>query len=92
MTDRIERITGKTLIVGIDIAKHIHWAQFTDSRGVPLRKPLKVENKNDYTILNNAPAQSTRIRKEKAFNVKDSEWLTVKDDIYKKENWGQYKK
>ena len=44
MTDRIERITGKTLIVGIDIAKHIHWAQFTDSRGVPLRKPLKVEN------------------------------------------------
>lgn len=43
MTDRIERITGKTLIVGIDIAKHIHWAQFTDSRGVPLRKPLKVE-------------------------------------------------
>lgn len=55
-------------------------------------KPLKVENKNDYTILNNAPAQSTRIRKEKAFNVKDSEWLTVKDDIYKKENWGQFKK
>ena len=55
-------------------------------------KPLKVENKNDYTILNNAPAQSTRIRKEKTFNVKDSEWLTVKDDIYKKENWGQLKK
>jgi len=44
MTERIERITEKTLIVGIDIAKHIHWAQFTDSRGVPLRKPLKVEN------------------------------------------------
>ena len=55
-------------------------------------KPLKVENKNDYTILNNAPAQSTRIRKEKSFSVKDSEWFTVKDDVFKEENWGQFKK
>lgn len=55
-------------------------------------KPLKVENKNDYTILNTAPAQSTRIRKEKAFTVKDREWFTVKDDIYKEENWGQLKR
>lgn len=44
MTHKIERITTDTLIVGIDIAKRTHWAQFTDSRGVPLRKPLKVEN------------------------------------------------
>ena len=44
MADRIERISEKTLIVGIDIAKHTHWAQFTDNRGLPLRKPLKVEN------------------------------------------------
>lgn len=44
MAHKIERITTDTLIVGIDIAKRTHWAQFTDSRGVPLRKPLKVEN------------------------------------------------
>lgn len=44
MADRIERISERTLIVGIDIAKHIHWAQFTDSRGLSLRKPLKIEN------------------------------------------------
>ena len=53
-------------------------------------RPLKVENKNDYTILNNAPAQSTRIRKEKAFNVKDSEWFTVKDSVFESKNWGKY--
>lgn len=52
-------------------------------------KSLKVENKDDYTILNTAAAQSTRIRKEKAFNVRDNEWYTVKDDVFKKENWGQ---
>lgn len=44
MTHKIERITADTLIIGIDIAKRTHWAQFTDSRGIPLRKPLKVEN------------------------------------------------
>ena len=55
-------------------------------------KSLKVENKNDYTILNNAAAQSTRIRKEKTFNVKDKEWFTVKDNIYREENWGQFQK
>lgn len=55
-------------------------------------KPLKVENKNDYTILNNAPAQSTRIRKEKAFSVKDSEWFTVKDNVFESKKWGKYSK
>lgn len=44
MAHKIERITTDTLIVGIDIAKRTHWARFTDSRGSPLRKALKVEN------------------------------------------------
>ncbi|MDL2272982.1 IS110 family transposase [Oscillospiraceae bacterium OttesenSCG-928-G22] len=47
MAHRIERVTENTLIVGIDIAKRIHWAQITDSRGVPLCKPIKVENTAD---------------------------------------------
>ena len=55
-------------------------------------RPLKVENKSDYTILNNSPAQSTRIRKEKTFSVKDDEWYTVKDSIFSAENWERYKK
>lgn len=51
-------------------------------------KSLKVENKDDYTILNTSNAQSTRIRKEKTFKVAPEEWYTVKDDVFKRENWG----
>ena len=50
-------------------------------------KNLKVEDKNKYTILNNSRAQSTRIRYEKSFTVKDSEWFTVRNNIFKNENW-----
>lgn len=54
MTHRIERVSEDTLIVGIDIAKHTHWAQFTDSRGVVLCKPVRVENTiNGFSILLN---------------------------------------
>ena len=53
------------------------------------KKPLNVEDKNAYSILNMSPAQSTRIRKEKAFNVKTDEWYTVKDNIFIMENWGK---
>ena len=52
-------------------------------------KDLKVENKSKYTFLNNSPAQSTRIRYNKAFNIDDSEWIYVKDNIFKNENWAQ---
>jgi len=44
MSNKIERIDSETLLVGIDIAKHTHWAQMTDSRGITLSKPLRVEN------------------------------------------------
>jgi len=44
---RIERITPATLIVGIDVAKEIHWARITDYRGVELSKPIKVHNSID---------------------------------------------
>jgi hypothetical protein len=41
---RITRITQTTLIVGIDVAKEVHWARITDHRGVDLQKPIKVHN------------------------------------------------
>ena len=56
------------------------------------KKSIKVENKNQYSILNNSRAQSTRIRKEKAFDVKDNEWFTVKDNIFVDENWDRLNK
>ena len=42
--EKIKAITVKTIIVGIDIAKEYHWARITDSRGVELRKSIKVNN------------------------------------------------
>lgn len=51
------------------------------------KKSLEVQNKDDYTILFTSAPQSTRIRKDKKFNAAANEWYTVKDDIFKKENW-----
>ncbi len=53
-------------------------------------KHLNVDDKTKYTILNTSPAESTKIRKNKKFEVKDSEWYYVKDDIYEPENWSKY--
>lgn len=41
---KIEVITAQTLIVGVDIAKKVQWAQFTDFRGIEISKPLKFNN------------------------------------------------
>lgn len=41
---KIECITSKTLIVGVDIAKRVQWAKFTDFRGLEVSKHLKFEN------------------------------------------------
>ena len=42
--ERLIRITPTTIIVGIDVAKKIHWARITDYRGIDLSKPVKVHN------------------------------------------------
>lgn len=46
--------------------------------------------KNDFIKMSNAPAESTRIRKNKKFNIKDDEWYAVKDNIFDDKNWFQY--
>lgn len=46
--------------------------------------------KNDFIKMSNAPAESTRIRKNARFNIKDYEWYTVKDNIFDDKNWSQY--
>ena len=45
--EKIQRITSTTIIVGIDVAKKIHWARITDHRGIDLSKPFKVHNSID---------------------------------------------
>ena len=47
MNQRLEEITINTLIVGVDIAKTIHWARFTDYRGVEVGKAFKFKNNRD---------------------------------------------
>jgi len=43
-TSKLEAITPTTLIVGVDIAKEVQWAKFTDYRGIELGKALKFRN------------------------------------------------
>ena len=47
MQEKIQRITPTTIIVGIDVAKEIHWARIKDYRGIDLMKPVKVHNSID---------------------------------------------
>jgi transposase len=44
---KLEEITPKTLIIGVDIAKYEHWARITDYRGKDLMKPIKMNNSTE---------------------------------------------
>ena len=41
---RLDRITTGMLIVGVDVAKSVHWARFVDYRGVEIGKALSFPN------------------------------------------------
>lgn len=50
--EKLETITFKTLIVGVDIAKHNQWARFVDCRGIEHDKALKFENnRNGFNAI-----------------------------------------
>lgn len=42
--EKILQIKNETLVVGIDIAKRIHFARAFDNRGIELGKLLRFEN------------------------------------------------
>ncbi|MBZ9536736.1 IS110 family transposase [Cytobacillus oceanisediminis] len=44
---KINQVTDKTLVIGIDIAKRTHYACFVDDRGRMLRKSLSISQSND---------------------------------------------
>ena len=51
-SQKLEAITTSTLIVGVDIAKKVQWARFTDYRGLELGKALKFWNdKNGFESI-----------------------------------------
>lgn len=61
-----------------------------DAKNPFTNSPFKVENKADFVKLASAPAESTRIRQNKKFNIADDHWYTVKDDIFDTKNWKHY--
>ena len=50
---RLEEITATTLIVGVDIAKTVHWARFVDYRGIEYGKAItfKCDRKGFESIV-----------------------------------------
>ncbi|MEW5553562.1 transposase, partial [Peribacillus frigoritolerans] len=50
----IERITPQHLVVGVDIAQHVHVARAVNFRGIVVGKPLSFENNEEgFTRLLN---------------------------------------
>ncbi|MDV7767436.1 IS110 family transposase, partial [Peribacillus sp. CSMR9] len=50
----IERITDQHLVVGVDIAQHVHVARAVNYRGIVVGKPLSFENNEEgFTSLLN---------------------------------------
>lgn len=47
LQEKLQRITSTTIIVGVDVAKEVHYARITDYRGLDLAKPTKVHNSID---------------------------------------------
>ena len=47
LNQKIEAVTLRTLVVGIDIAKERQWARFVDCRGVERGKALFFSNDRD---------------------------------------------
>ncbi len=49
---KLEAVTFKTLVVGIDIAKHNQWARFVDCRGIEHNKAINFENnRNGFNAI-----------------------------------------
>ena len=64
---KIEVITSKTLIVGVDIGKKVQWSQFTDFRGLELSKPLQFNN--DFTGFKSIIQKIEEVKKKNKIQV-----------------------
>lgn len=49
--------------------------------------PLTTEEKNKNTVISFSEAHSVLTQKNNGFVIKDKEWFTVHDSIFKAENW-----
>ena len=53
------------------------------------KNAFEVADKNSFIKIAHAPVENLRSRYNTKYKVKDNEWYTVKDDIFKNENWGR---
>jgi len=67
LNQRLLEITNATLIVGVDIAKQVQWARFTDYRGVEIGKAIRFEN--DRAGFESIVARIENIRNNKAMRT-----------------------
>ena len=65
--DKIQLITPKTLIVGVDIAKRVQQAQFTDYIGLEVSKYLKFNN--DLTSFKKIIQKIKEIKRNKDLSL-----------------------
>ena len=65
LNEKIEAITLRTLVVGIDIAKEKQWARFVDCRGVECGKAMYF--RNDGAGFEAILARMRQISKENSF-------------------------
>lgn len=66
LNKKLEAVAIRTLIVGVDIAKHNQWARFVDCRGIELNQALKFENNRNG--FNATLARIYEICKQENFN------------------------
>ena len=65
--DKIQLITPKNLIIGVDIAKRVQWAQFTDYIGLEVSKYLKFNN--DLTSFKKIIQKIKEIKRNKDLSL-----------------------
>ncbi len=65
LSRKIEAVTTKTLVVGIDIAKEMQWARFVDCRGIECGKAMYF--RNDRTGFEAILTKIRQISKENTF-------------------------
>lgn len=63
--NKIQAITSDTLIVGVDIAKNIQWAQFINFRGIEVSKHICFEN--NYSDFNSIMEKIEEIKSKNNF-------------------------
>lgn len=60
--EKLEAISPKTMVVGIDIAKRVHWARCVNWRGIPIGKAIRFETSK--VGFEHIVAEVERLRKQ----------------------------